>query len=91
MTLNDEQLELLEKMAAIYLPVTDIATILGIYPEDLRFEIQKSESPISIAYRRGKAASKVKLRTQEMQLAMVGSPLALATVQQNLMDMEDDE
>jgi hypothetical protein len=33
----------------------------------------------------------VKLLHQEMQLAYVGSPLALENAQRNLMDMEDDE
>ena len=32
-----------------------------------------------------------KLLHQEMQLAYVGSPLALENAQKNLMDMEDDE
>jgi hypothetical protein len=46
---------------------------------------------VSLAYRRGKAASKVKLLSQEMMLAQVGSPLAIENVHRNLLDMEDDE
>lgn len=42
-------------------------------------------------YHRGKAASRVKLLHQEMQLAYVGSPLALENTRNNLLDMEDDE
>lgn len=78
-------------MASIYLPISDMAVILGLPTERLKFDIQMKDTEISQAYQRGKASSKVKLRAQEMQLALVGSPLALATVQQNLMDMEDDE
>lgn len=91
MDYTHEQLEQIEKMASIYLPISDMAVVLGIPPERLRFDIKMKDSPVSMAYTKGKAVSKVKLRTQEMQLAMVGSPLALATVQQNLLDMEDDE
>lgn len=91
MDYTPEQISQVEKMAGIYLPISDMAVILGLPAERLKFDIQMKDTAISQAYRRGKANSKVKLRAQEMQLALVGSPLALATVQQNLMDMEDDE
>lgn len=38
-----------------------------------------------------KVLSKVQLRTQEMKLARIGSPLALDNTRKNLLDMEDDE
>ena len=43
----------------------------------LREDIADRSSEVSKAYRRGKAASKVKLNSQEMMLAQVGSPLAI--------------
>lgn len=73
------------------MPISDIAYILECDAEQLRGAISDEKSPAGMAYRRGKAASKVKLRTQEMQLAMVGSPLALENVAKNLIEMEDDE
>lgn len=91
MEYTSEQISQVEKMASIYLPISDMAIILGLPVERLKFDIQMKDTEISQAYQRGKASSKVKLRAQEMQLALVGSPLALATVQQNFMDMEDDE
>ena len=48
-------------------------------------------NPAFTAYRHGKALSKVQLHQQEMTLAKVGSPLALQTARENLLDMEDDE
>lgn len=51
----------------------------------------EGSTQVSKCYHRGKAASKVKLLHQEMQLAYVGSPLALENASKNLMDMEDDE
>ncbi len=48
-------------------------------------------SPAYKAYHRGKVLSKVQLRTQEMKLARIGSPLALDNTRKNLLDMEDDE
>lgn len=84
-------LEQIEKYASIYLPISDMAVILDIHPEKLRMDINNRSTEVSKRYHRGKAASKVKLHHQEMQLAYVGSPLALENAKKNLMDMEDDE
>lgn len=86
-----EILEQIEKYASIYLPISDIALIIDVKAEVLRADIADRGSAVSKAYRRGKAASKVQLRAQEMKLAMVGSPLALENARRNLLDMEDDE
>ena len=53
--------------------------------------IKNRPCDVAKAYLRGKASSKVKLHTQEMMLAQVGSPLALENAAKNLLDMEDDE
>ena len=68
-----------------------MAVILGIPAEVLREDIADQGSEASQHYRRGKAASKVKLLHQEMMLAQVGSPLAIENTHRNLLDMEDDE
>ncbi len=91
MSFTKEQLENIEKWASIYLPISDMAVILDIHPEQLRMDIANRTTEVSKRYYRGKAASKVKLLHQEMQLAYVGSPLALENAQKNLMSMEDDE
>lgn len=91
MEYSEEVLEQIEKYAAIYLPISDMAVILDIHPEKLRMDINNRNTEVSKRYHRGKAASKVKLHHQEMQLAYVGSPLALENAKKNLMDMEDDE
>jgi len=76
MTYSAEELKQIEKFASIYLKIFDMA--------DRTTEVSK-------AYRCGKAASKVKLHSQEMMLAQVGSPLAIENAHRNLLDMEDDE
>ncbi|MBR3564739.1 MAG: hypothetical protein IKN91_00200 [Paludibacteraceae bacterium] len=91
MTYTDEQLETIERLASIYMPIRDIALILEVEDTQLREDIQCQSSPASRAYRKGKALSKVALHQQEMNLAKVGSPLALENARQNLLDMEDDE
>lgn len=91
MTFTPEQLEMIKKMASLYMTITDIATILDVSAEELRNEISNRYSDAGKAYTQGKASSKLALRAQEMQLAKVGSPLALENCRRNLLDMEDDE
>ena len=50
-----------------------------------------NESPANKAYFGGKNATKLLLRMQEMELAKVGSPVALESCRAALLDMEDDE
>ena len=91
MNYSNEELTQIEKFASIYLKISDMAVILEIPADMLRSDIADRGSDVSKAYRRGKAASKVKLHSQEMMLAQVGSPLAIENAHRNLLDMEDDE
>ena len=91
MEYSQEILNQIEKFASIYLPITEMAIILDLPAEVLRNDIAHKDSAVSRAYYKGKASSKVKLLAQEMELAQVGSPLALENTHRNLLDMEDDE
>ena len=91
MNYTQEQLEQVEKFAAIYLPISDIALLMDMPAEVLRDEIRNRNTSVSRAYHKGKASSRVKLHHQEMLLAQVGSPAAIENAHRNLMDMEDDE
>lgn len=91
MKYTDEELTQIEKYASIYLKISDMAVILDIPADVLRSDIADRSSAVSKAYRKGKASSKVKLHSQEMMLAQVGSPLAIENAHRNLLDMEDDE
>ena len=91
MNYSEDVLQEIEKYASIFLPISDMAVILDIPADQLREDIKDRQNEASKAYLRGKIASKVKLHAQEMQLAQVGSPLALENAAKNLLDMEDDE
>ena len=91
MNYSEEELHQIEQYASIYLKISDMAVILGVPAEQLRSDIADHNTEVSLRYRRGKAASKVKLLHQEMMLAQVGSPLAIENTHRNLLDMEDDE
>lgn len=91
MNYSETDLQQVEQFASIYLKISDMAVILGVPAETLRTDIADHNTEVSLRYRRGKAASKVKLLHQEMMLAQVGSPLAIENTHRNLLDMEDDE
>ena len=91
MKYTNTELQQIEKFASIYLKISEIAVILDIPADVLREDIADRTGDVSKAYRRGKAGSKVKLHSQEMMLAQVGSPLAIENAHRNLLDMEDDE
>lgn len=91
MTYTDNELKQIEAMASLYLTVTDIAIVLGQKPEELRRDVNTDGRPANIAYTRGKVTRKVQLRKQEIELAQVGSPLALENARLALIEMEDDE
>ena len=91
MNYSEEELQQVEQYASIYLKISDMAVILGVPAEQLRSDIADHNTEVSLRYRRGKAASKVKLLHQELMLAQVGSPLAIENTHRNLLDMEDDE
>ena len=81
----------IEQYVSVDLKISDMAVILGISATQLREDIADKSTEVSRRYHRGKAASRVKLLHQEMQLAYVGSPLALENTRNNLLNMEDDE
>lgn len=91
MDYKPDQLDYVEQLASIYMTITDIALIIEVDPSVLRADIADEQSEVSRRYRKGKALSKVELHKQEMQLAKVGSPLALENARNNLLEMEDDE
>lgn len=91
MIYSEQQISSIEKMASVYMTITDMASILDVPAEVLREDIATRSHPASRAYHSGKSSSKLKLRVQEMKLAQVGSPLALENCSKALIEMEDDE
>lgn len=91
MEYSEKELQQIEVMAGLFLSVTDIAVVLGQKPEELRRDVTTDGHPANMAYMKGKVSRKVELRKQEIQLAQVGSPLALENARLALIEMEDDE
>lgn len=88
---EDEFIAAVEQYAAIFLPLSDMADIIGISDEELREMVNTPGHPVAAAYRRGKASSKIRLRAREMELASLGSPTGIEAARESLREMEDDE
>lgn len=91
MVYSKEQLDEIESLAAKFTSIRDIASLMKLDTEVLKQEIKDSSSLVSEYYRRGKATTALKLREQEIELAMLGSPLAVQLATSYLIDMDIDE
>ena len=91
MRYTPEQLDQIEKMAAICTRPTEIAIVIGVPEEQFKSDIAITESPARIAYVKGKISTKTEIRKQMVELARLSSPSAVAMLNDAILDMEDDE
>lgn len=91
MKYTPEQLDVIERMAAIYMKPSEIAIVLDVPEEEFKADIAISASEAHKRYLKGKISQKVEIRKQLAMLARVGSPAALEMSERILLDMEDDE
>ncbi len=91
MDYSTEQIERIKDLAACLTPISDIAVLLDIDIDALRMDIHDRTNPISRAYYHAKADISLKLRKQEIELANVGSPLAVQLTNSYLLNMDSDE
>lgn len=88
---STEQIEKIKELAACLTPVSDMAILLDMDVDALRLEIRNRNTPVSRAYHYAKADTALRLRKQEIELANVGSPLAVQLTNSYLLNMDSDE
>lgn len=88
---SDEQIKQIKELAADLTPISDIAVLMDIDCYRLRDDLRDHSSPISRAYRRAKAETMLAIRKNELQLAEMGSPLAVQLAGSYLVTMDNDE
>lgn len=91
MDYSDEFIEKVRELAEALTPVSDIAALLDVDESILRDELCNKLSPVRKAYIKGKATTALALRRQELELAKVGSPLAVQLTAAYIKDMKIDE
>lgn len=88
---TEKQLQLIEQLASLYMPPTEIAISMGVPELELKADINSIGHKARTAYLKGKISQKIEIRKQMAMLARVGSPAALEMSEKALLDMEDDE
>lgn len=91
MIYSPEQIDQIEKLASVFLPISDIAVLIDADPHILKNDIRDYDNPARKAYIKGKTFSKAQLAAQEMKLAKIGSPLGIQSAGSALVRMELDE
>lgn len=81
MEYNEELLLKIEEYAGLLTSISDIAVLLDLNEDELRDDITNKMTTVSLRYRKAKAATELKLRRQEIDLAKLGSPIAIDLVQ----------
>lgn len=88
---DEAMIQKIADLASALTPIGDIAVLLDIKEELLRYAINLHDSPVRKAYMRAKAETALKLRRQEIELAEVGSPMAAQMTSLYLRDMQQEE
>ena len=81
----------ISELAGNLTSVEDIAVLLDIDVDELRLELADTSSPVRKAYMKARATTSLMLRKQEIELARVGSPLAVQLTNAYLKDMLSNE
>ncbi len=91
MEYNEELLLRIEEYAGLLTTINDMAVLLNIDEDTLRDDITNKSSVVSLRYRKAKAATELELRRQEIELAKLGSPIAIELVQKHKMTQQLSE
>lgn len=76
MDINTDELEQIEQYAAVFMTLDEIALLLRKELTAFRKEALKANSPINLAYQRGKLQSKFEINQSIAKMAKMGSPQA---------------
>lgn len=91
MDYSDSFIQRVRELAEALTPVSDIAALLDVDEISLREELSNKSSALRKAYDKGKATTALALRKQELELAKIGSPLAVQLTAAYVKDMIIDE
>jgi predicted DNA-binding protein YlxM (UPF0122 family) len=91
MNYTDEQLKLIEDYASKFLSITEIAVLVDVDEDELRDRISLKKSDASKHYNRGKLNKIIELRSMEIELAKLGSTVAIELVNKYIENQKNDE
>ena len=91
MEYNSNQLEKVQEFAGLLMTVSDISVLIGVNEDSFREDISNKNTAVSIAFRKGQIETVLELRKQEIEMAKLGSPLAVELIQKYIIDQKMSE
>jgi len=84
-------MEQIKEYAGYLLKPDQIARLMDINPVEFKRVLKSKDHPVSIIYEKGKAEIILEIRKQEIQLAKLGSPIALDLVSKFIIEQKQGE
>lgn len=91
MEYTQEQIDKIEEMASLLFKISDIARMINVDPDQLRQDINYTDSIVSRKYYLSKLKVICKLRKQEIEQAELGSNTAIELVSKYINEQKFDE
>lgn len=91
MEYNSSQLEKVQEYAGLLMNVSDISVLIGVNEDSFREDIGNKNTTVSIAYRKGQIETVLELRKQEIEMAKLGSSMAVELIQKYIIDQKMSE
>ena len=91
MEYNSSQLEKVQEYAGLLMNVSDISVLIGVNEDGFREDISNKNTAVSIAFRKGQIETILELRKQEIEMAKLGSPMAVELIQKYIIDQKMSE
>ncbi|MFK5856591.1 MAG: hypothetical protein QM503_10700 [Bacteroidota bacterium] len=88
---SEEILEKVKEYAGYLLLPDQIAQLLELDKQEFKDHLRKKRHPLSKAYENGKLETILELRKQEIQLAKLGSPMAVEMVSKFIIEQKQGE
>lgn len=91
MEYSEEQLQKIREYAGLLMTITDIAVLMDFDEDELRSDITNKSNPAYKAYRLSKTQTILELHRQEIDLAKLGSPIGIESIQKYMLDQKLNE
>ena len=91
MEYNSSQLEKVQEYAGLLMTVSDISVLIGVNEDSFREDIGNNNTAVSIAFRKGQIETVLELRKQEIEMAKLGSPMAVELIQKYIIEQKMSE
>ncbi len=88
---SEETLQRVKEYSALFLNPVQICRLLDLKLTEFKADIRKPEHPLRVAYEKGKFETVLELRKQEIDLAKLGSPMAIELVNSFIIEQKQSE